>query len=501
MTRRVRLVSLLLAIPLLAWGAATMVARVRYDPAPWRADYAHLKRHMEVAYANLEWIAQLRGVDLAELDRETAAAIDAAASDRGARRALTAFVAAFDDGHLRIDGGPPAPVAWLLDRFGGDESEAEPAPSFPTDTPGADVCAALGYGERDHAFEWNAAALPGWAPLPDDGAFPAGTFTLPDGGRAGLLRIGHFGEDGYRDACAAAWEAEAEQRSGPCDSTCLDAFRRRASDVLARRVADRARALDAAGARALVLDLTGNGGGSGWADAVARVLTDRPLRGMRVTFVRHPHWRAFLVEDREAVLDALADSALPPATRATLEEARRRLDAAIAEVDRPCDRSAVWSGREPGCRQTVETPMYATGVLPLAGPGDLAGVPDPGAFFAPLARDLPTGAWRGPLAVLVDGGSASATEQFVALLADNGAATVLGERTMGAGCGYVGGGIPATLPNSGLVVRMPDCARLRADGTNEIAGVEPDVDLGWSDLDDAGRARALVEAVAALDAR
>jgi hypothetical protein len=48
---------------------------------------------------------------------------------------------------------------------------------------------------------------------------------------------------------------------------------------------------------------------------------------------------------------------------------------------------------------------------------------------------------------------------------------------------------------------MPDCARFRIDGTNEIEGIEPDVPLPWSELNGAERARALVEALTFQSAR
>jgi C-terminal processing protease CtpA/Prc len=79
------------------------------------------------------------------------------------------------------------------------------------------------------------------------------------------------------------------------------------------------------------------------------------------------------------------------------------------------------------------------------------------------------------------------------MLRDNGAATVIGERTNGAGCGYTDGGLPIELPNSGLVVWMPDCARYRIDGRNEIEGIDPDVALAWSELDAAERAAAVAQ--------
>jgi hypothetical protein len=58
------------------------------------------------------------------------------------------------------------------------------------------------------------------------------------------------------------------------------------------------------------------------------------------------------------------------------------------------------------------------------------------------------GVWRGPLIVLVNGGTGSAAEQFAAVLQDNHAVIVMGAPTVGAGCGHTNGGTSTTLKNS-----------------------------------------------------
>ena len=37
------------------------------------------------------------------------------------------------------------------------------------------------------------------------------------------------------------------------------------------------------------------------------------------------------------------------------------------------------------------------------------------------------------------------------------------------------GGTPKTLKNSGGILELPDCARIRADGSKEAMGIQPDV--------------------------
>ena len=93
-----------------------------------------------------------------------------------------------------------------------------------------------------------------------------------------------------------------------------------------------------------------------------------------------------------------------------------------------------------------------------------------------------------PLFVLVDGGTASASEYFAAVLRDNDAARIIGTRTLGAGCGYMNGGGEFVLPRTGLRVRVPNCVRIRKNGVNERAGIRPDVELS-ADMSGVERAR------------
>ena len=103
--------------------------------------------------------------------------------------------------------------------------------------------------------------------------------------------------------------------------------------------------------------------------------------------------------------------------------------------------------------------------------------------FTPMQFPYEEGVWRGPLIVLVNGGTGSAAEEFAAVLQDNGAAVIMGATTAGAGCGHTNGGTPTTLKNSGAVFEVPDCVRFRKDGSNEVMGIQPDVFVGlrWQD--------------------
>ena len=90
------------------------------------------------------------------------------------------------------------------------------------------------------------------------------------------------------------------------------------------------------------------------------------------------------------------------------------------------------------------------------------------------------GAWDGPLAVLVAGKSASAAEDFAYWLSGSGVAMLVGERTFGAGCGYMDGGWAYQFRAIDGHVMMPNCSRYTAEGSNQIEGLEPDVTFEWS---------------------
>ncbi len=133
--------------------------------------------------------------------------------------------------------------------------------------------------------------------------------------------------------------------------------------------------------------------------------------------------------------------------------------------------------------------LFASGTLPDVRPGELPDSPSSVHLFYPSRYHYHEGVYSGPLLVLVDEKTASAAECFAAMLADSGAASVVGSQTRGAGFGYTNGGIRTVLKNSGAEVRMPDGVRFRRDGKNEAEGITPDVLVPWR-LDDGASQRA-----------
>lgn len=89
------------------------------------------------------------------------------------------------------------------------------------------------------------------------------------------------------------------------------------------------------------------------------------------------------------------------------------------------------------------------------------------------------GVWDGPLYLLVDNRSASATESFAVWLSASRKATLVGQTTAGAGCGFINGGAAVQLKSIPFHIMMPNCSRFGLDGINEIEGLTPDIIIDW----------------------
>jgi hypothetical protein len=433
-----------------------------YDAGAWQKDLDQLKAEVARAYANLDWAVGERRMDLKAQATMAGEQLGRARSDAEARRVLDRFLEAFGDGHLYI--------AWPR-----PDAPAPAVPAPPQDTqPAGKSCADLGYRPaRDSGLDF--AAFPGWEPLatPESASFPAGILRTPGGVRLGVVRISLFMEGAYPAIC---------EQVHPAGTACDDDCERRVNAQVGRRIsralAAQLQALAARDARAVVVDITGNGGGSDWADAATRIVTAPGVVAPRMAFIRHPHWVKQLRDRLADVETDLEREGLAAPLRVDLEAAKRTLEEAVRVAGEPCDRSATWTGGSP-CALVAPPMFYSTGTLPRRPAYDLEGLEADHVLHIVSRYEFTEGAWRGPLAVLVDGNTASAAELFAATLQDNRRATIIGSPTFGSGCGYTGGGIAIRLANSGAVVKVPDCVRLRADGTNEVVGVDPDVLVAW----------------------
>lgn len=461
-------------------------------------DFDRLKGHLSAAWANLDWSVNGKGIDLNALSEQTRAALLQVETAGEARSVLRGFVQSLDDPHL---------IVWEADasavRTTSRPAAAREATALGRDTSARKACKAMGFRKRGLGFKLRFPSRPGYTAVESDdrNPFVAGVLPLQDGRRVGLLRIAHFGDDGYPDVCRELWPAYRETIDTPCTDRWCDDFRTVLRDRLLRYLEARIQAMQRLGYDLLVVDITGNGGGNEWAVSAAQVLSPLPLKCSRQAFVKHEHWQWILERTRTSVAEDLMRDDLPEATRSLLATADRNLDDLIAETTARCDMTPIWSGEavSEGCTNLVRGAYYSCGVFShLEDRQRLEPASRPAMLYQPIRNQFRASSNVEPVAILVDRATASASEDFASVLQDNGAATIIGGRTYGAGCGFVNGGITIHLEHVKLNVKAPDCARIRRDGSNEMAGVEPDVRLGWSDDSRSARTEKALAALAEI---
>jgi Peptidase family S41 len=443
-------------------------AEPAFDPKPWLADLEQMRVAFASRYANLEWAATDRGAVLDEYFERARKRI-AAANDAGsARAAFDGLIRRLGDGHVEIDWPAAAPPA----ASNGPAAAPDPCGDYDERMAGTPLLAkAASY--QPLVTAWSA-------------SFPAGIIRV-GARRVGVLRIGMFGPQGTPPLCRAALAALAIPADKPCDDACAARIDTWTAARFSEDFMLKAQHIDA-----LLIDVTDNGGGSEWAEAAVRIVTPIRLTSERVDFVRGPQWVKEL-GDSETDLRKAAETA-SPADRAFLLTLADQAKAKRAVAATPCDGTPLLKGARPNCAWLGEG-FYGSGLVASADPARLKGRPWAATVFSPMEYPWREGVWRGPLLVLVDGETWSAAEEFAAVLQDNRAARILGEPTGGAGCGHTDGSEPVVLANSGGRLELPDCARLRRDGSNEVRGIVPDLALPWHRHDGADRRAADVIAI------
>lgn len=428
-----------------------------FDAKPWLADLSQAQEALATKYANLEWVAFERELNLTAIFAETRQRIEAASNAAAARAAFDRLARKLGDGHVEFQ--------WQTQH----DAVAPP----PAD------CATLGYDARMFGAPV-AALIPGYRPLASVASpeFPAGTLQVASH-KVGVIKIGIFTPHGVPALCTAALVALRIPHDAPCNETCSDRIEAWASDQMTADFANQLRALRSAGSGVILVDLADNGGGTEWAEAAARMVTAVHLESESVGFVRGAHWSSALAR-KEGELRAVAEKANEK-DRAYLLALADKTVALRREARTPCDSSALWHGERLTCSWLVSG-LFATGLL-ASDSAQVHGKPWANLVFSPAKFNFPEAVWNGPLIVLVNGYTGSAAEEFTAVLQDNHAAVVMGAPTVGAGCGHTDGGTPTTLTNSGAVLAVPDCARFRADGSNEVMGIQPDVLIGLRSAD------------------
>ena len=483
--------SLLLAGAAAMLPAAQAQAKAAYDATAWLDDYAQLKKIMEKDYANLAWFASPEGgLDLPSLDRKTLRDLHAARTDDDARQAIGRFVAAFKGGHFSMQ----RPLAKVQ-----SAPKAVPPKAFDA-TDGVDVCAAQGFLPSSRiAFSLPFETLPNFQLVADGltSVYRAGIATTGEGRKIGVIRLQNFRLKAFPATCSIALR-ELRAKGAKFDAEGLyDA----ADELWLSALKEQIAAFKAAGVTALMIDVGDNSGGDDSGDLFPRLLTDKPVRSARLMVVAGRPAKAYFKEQLTD-LDAAIAAAPPKAAMDALTEARGFFaQASQAAEASSCDMSWVWKTRRPwsgdSCKRLVNA-GYAGGYAATQAQGAFGDQSIAYRLSSASRADEFWALWTGPLYVLTDGSTYSSAEMFSAVVQDNHIGKTVGATTGGDGCGFMSGDIRQTLPHSGLRLRIPDCLRLRADGSNEVSGIAPDIPVLAMDGED-GRQRSerLIEAVSA----
>jgi len=436
----------------------------------WLQDYSTLKHALERSYSNLAWFASPQsGIDLPALNRRTLAALHHAKSDEEAQSAVLAFVGGFHDGHF-------SQLASLAPATG--SKTKDPAPfQYDRQKPEAG-CAALGYaaiGRTDFSLPFE--SLPGFTLTADghDHPFRAGILMTDGHVQIGIVRIYSFRAESYFAVCLNAWKRAVWDEHGQLKTSDLR------SDIdkeWYRALAEVLKQFDAAKVNAVLVDIGNNSGGNDSGDMAARLFSAMPMHSAKLRMSQDTVASKAYFDEEVAALTR-AQSYHPDAEgQRLIDEAVKSLSTEQAKLASPCPMEWVWKRREDwqgnGCKRLVDVGS-AGGPLDYLKPGVIDDVQIAKRLHWPAEYVQLWGTWTGPTYVLTNNRTYSAAEMFAAVMQNNHAARIIGAQTGGDGCGFIDGPEPVALPNSRLRFRIPNCVRMRADGTDEVAGIKPDL--------------------------
>jgi|GEM_PF-272350 len=464
-----------LCISLLSAGEMGAQERT-FERKAWLEDYSTLKHALERSYSNLAWFASPQGgVNLPALDRRTLALLHHAKSDDDARSALLAFVAGFHDGHF-------SQLPSLAPATGGKIKE--PAP-FPYDRQKPEAgCAALGYaanGRTDFSFPFE--SLPGFTLIADgqEQPFRAGILMTDDHVQIGILRIYSFRTEQYFAVCKKAWEGDVWDEHGQLR---MPALRSDLDKEWYRTLAEVLKQFQRAKVNAVLVDIGNNSGGNDSGDMAASLFSAMPMHSAKLRMSQDTVASKAYFDEVFTALKRVGTYHPEAASQQLIDEVTKSFSAEQARLASPCPMEWVWKKRQDwqssGCKRLVDAGS-AGGPLDYLKPGVVEDVRIAKELHWPAEYVQLWGTWTGPTYVLTNNRTYSSAEMFAAILQNNHAARIIGAQTGGDGCGFIDGPEPTTLPNSQLRFRIPNCVRLRADGTDEVAGVKPDLSVPATD--------------------
>lgn len=444
------------------------------DNKKWIADFEKLKTEMVNGYSNLKFAREKERLNLKKLNEKTLLGLESAKSREEAQSVIREFLKSFNDGHLR---------ARIYNVPGNTNIKTMSGSSALTNKDmAATALIKMAYEKREPKFTIHYDSVPGYEMLStDENPFPSAIIEKQNH-RIGVLRIGFFGYWRYWDTASNLWEEFRKSFDGDCDRECEWSFTQKVENKLTQLLIQNILELKSRNIDALVVDVSGNGGGTEWYEAVARLFSADKLIDPPFYFTNHAIWQNVLTNQLKLIDDDLNNTAIQVELRTSLRGHRKFIEGLLKNSIDHCETNQVWLNNDLNCLKLVHHP-YAYRL-----PRDIMDHPQFMELrskyilqthrFMPYTRGVYDTSDR--LFIVQDHRSGSATEGFTSILQSNGAAIIVGETSFGAGCGYTNGGFEVVLENIGLAVKMPDCVRLRNDGKNEFLGINPDIPIHWS---------------------
>lgn len=438
----------------------------------WLNDYEVLKQEMVENYSNLRDASFKENISLAELNQFTKSELVKASDKKEAQKIFKDFLKKFKDGHLR------ARVFEIS-----SESAEVVDDALKSSDPDSIALKKMTYENRGPRFRVQYDSILGFQPMQkEDNPFYA-AIIKKENQKIGILKIDAFGYFGYWKSAISLWNSYRKTFNGECDSDCEWEFKKLHEKQLTEKLIERIDELKKKKISSLVLDVSGNVGGTEWYEAVARLFTDGVLQGSKTFFIGNKIWDDNLQSHLDFIKSDLKNPNISGGLKEKLTKFKGLIESLKQNIEKKCDYNQVWNNDRMDCLNLIAHPYNTELPFDIMKDDDFLFLESRQIISSYKFLPYQKGIYSGPLFIVQDRYSVSATEGFNSLLQLNDKAIIVGENSYGAGCGYTNGGVNIQLKNVGLSVIMPDCIRLRKDGKSEIYGVEPDIKMDWNKND------------------
>lgn len=424
-----------------------------FDSNLYLKDYLALRNHVSKSYANLEYLLNYYKIDPYELNQKTIEAIKSSKNKEEALLALKEFSKIFKDGHFKLK-NPSTKT---------QENSSQVPIEINSNLDAQEVCKRLGFREENN-FSFKFPVNENFLLKKASSEFPAFLVKTDRGKEVGVIRVSDFRDSVYSKICEKSWGQFKTSFQGSCDESCLNDFKHKFfRKNLTESFYSSLEQVRQFKVDALVIDLIYNGGGNNWVNQLTALLTQKKIVCGKRGFVKHPHYVKMFTKQLDEYKKGSSE----------YHEIKRKIEVASEK----CDRNPIWE------KKNFELNCSLVGYHQ-----------NKKCKYEKISFKDKT-KYSGKLFFLVNNRTASAAEDIVARYIDTKAAIIIGERTAGSGCGYMNGGIKFSLPHSKLIVRVPDCVREMADGTNEVVGIEPNIKTDMNKLRSEEFLKALVSEI------